>query len=303
MTSVHADLAIAVVAHRQRGVFSRAQALGAGLSSRAIETRVASRRWSTLAASVYALPQYPGTWERNLMAAILGEPEAVAGGKSAAVLHQIAGFRPGRPEIVVATHAQNRSPLALVRRRDDVRTTEVDGMPTLTVVDTIFAIAGIVKPGRVATALDDVLARRIVGVEQIQQRYLELAIRRRRGLPTLRRLIELRSPDHQVPPESVLEGRLYDLLDRPGMPPHRRQAAMPWAPHERVDAVLVHHPVIIEADGRRWHTRVADFERDRQRDRAAALHGYRTIRYTYDDLFRHADQVEIEIRAVIQAAA
>ncbi len=303
MTSTTADHTVAVIAHRQRGAFSRGQALAAGLSPRAIDTRLAGRRWSALAASVYALPQYPGTWERNLMAAILGEPDAAAGGKSAAVLHQVAGFRPGRPEIVVSGNAQNRSPLALVRRRDDVRTTLVDGIPSLTVVDTIFAVSGIVDPRRVATALDDVLARRAASVEEIQERYLELAVRRRRGLAVLRRLIEVRSPNQEVPPESVLEARLYEILERPGMPRHRRQAAMSWAPHERVDAVLVHDPVIIEADGRRWHTRVADFERDRQRDRAAALHGYRTIRYTYDDLVHHGDQVEREIRAVIRIAA
>ena len=57
MTSTRADLAIAVIAHRQRGLFARGQALATGLSPRAIETRLASRQWSALAASVYALPR------------------------------------------------------------------------------------------------------------------------------------------------------------------------------------------------------------------------------------------------------
>ncbi len=61
----------------------------------------------------------------------------------------------------------------------------------------------------------------------------------------------------------------------------------------RVDALLVDAPVIIESDGRRWHTRVADFERDRQRDRAAASHGYVTMRFTYDELRCDPDRVAL----------
>lgn len=40
-----------------------------------------------------------------------------------------------------------------------------------------------------------------------------------------------------------------------------------------VDAYIPRWRLTIEADGRRWHTRKADFERDRRRDNAAAAHG------------------------------
>jgi hypothetical protein len=232
------------------------------------------------------------------MAAVLGEPVAVVGGKSAAALHHLPGFRPGRPEIVVPRAAQNRSPLALVRRRDGIRATVVDQIPVLTVVDTLFAIGGLVSLERVAAALDDALADGRISIEGMQERFIEVATDNRRGLKRIRSLIEARSGDGYVPPQSVLEGMLYGVLDRPAMPAHRRQVALPWSPQERVDAMLVDAPVILEADGRRWHTRVDDFERDRRRDREAALHGYRTLRYGYHDLAQESDRVEREIRAI-----
>ena len=158
----------------------------------------------------------------------------------------------------------------------------------LTVRDTLFAVAGLVPVRTLVPALDDALGDRLVTVEQLQERYLELAPSRRRGFALMRRLIEARSHDAFVPPSSALERLLYGVLDRPGMPRYQAQAPLPWAPDKRVDAMLIDAPVIIEGDGRRWHTRVADFERDRERDRAAALHGYRTLRYTWTDLRRRS---------------
>ena len=42
--------------------------------------------------------------------------------------------------------------------------------------------------------------------------------------------------------------------------------------------------LVIEADGRAWHTRVEDFERDRRRDAEAAAAGYLTLRFTHHQL-------------------
>ena len=251
-----------------------------GATERMIHRRLRSGRWQAVAPGVYALPSHPADWARNLMAAVLGEPEAVVGGVSAAAIHQLPGFRPGRATIIVPRGSNHRSRLAVVRERSDYRGTVVDGIPVLTLCDTLFAIASVVSRSRLAIAVDDVLAARRITVAELQDRYVDLRAGRRRGMATMRSLIARRSVDSYVPPASVLEGMLYRVLDRPGMPRHRRQAALPWAPDQRVDALLLDVPVIVEVDGRRWHSRVADFERDRERDRAAALHGHRTLRYT-----------------------
>ena len=51
-------------------------------------------------------------------------------------------------------------------------------------------------------------------------------------------------------------------------------------PH-RVDAVIEEWRLILEADGRTFHTKHSDFERDRERDNLAVAHGYRVMRFTY----------------------
>lgn len=48
--------------------------------------------------------------------------------------------------------------------------------------------------------------------------------------------------------------------------------------------------LVVEADGRRWHTRVADFERDRARDVEALRHGHVVARFTWSQLTRRPDE-------------
>ncbi len=303
-----ADQAIDRLVARQHGVFGGAQAIGLGATHRLIEYRVATGRWIEMDHFTFAYPSTPPTWERTLMAAVVGESSAAVDGVAAAGLHAMSGFGVCRPELVAAPGSNHRSRLAQIHERSDVQITVVRGIPVTTLVDTVFVLAGRVAGRTLATprlrfALDDELARRRIRIEQLQTRYLDLRGSRRPGLPLMRQLIGERSADDYVPPSTVLEGHLYDVMDGPGMPPYRRQFELPWAPGERVDAVLTDVPVIIEADGRRWHARVDDFERDRRRDREAALHGYRTLRYTYADLTRDPTRVAAEILSVGRAAA
>ena len=42
--------------------------------------------------------------------------------------------------------------------------------------------------------------------------------------------------------------------------------------------------LIVEADGRRWHTRIADLRRDRERDNQAARAGWQTLRFLHESI-------------------
>lgn len=306
--SASVDQAIDRLAARQHGVFGGAQAMALGATHRLIGYRVAAGRWIELDHFTFGYPSTPPSWERTLMASVLGESSAVVDGVAAAGLHAMSGFGVGRPELVTAPGSNHRSRLAQIHERSDVQTTVVHGIPVISLVDTVFVLAGKVAcrtlaAGRLRFALDDSLGRGQIQIEQLQSRYLDLRASRRPGLPLMRGLIGERSADDYVPPATVLECHLYDVLDGPGMPPYRRQFELPWSPRERVDAVLTDVPVIIEADGRCWHARVDDFERDRRRDREAALHGFRTLRYTYTDLTRDPARVAAEILSLGRAAA
>ena len=298
MKAFEVDQAVDVLARRQHGVFSRRQVTAAGATARMIERRVGTGAWVKLAPGVYALPSHPGTWHRALMAAVLGERTAVVGGRAAAALHGLHGFRPGHPELFVPPRANCRSSLATIHRCADYRSTRVDRIPVLTLCDTFFAVSGRAETRVLAHALDDVLADKRLRVAEMQRRYLSWLGSRRPGLLLMGSLLEERGVDGYTPPASVLEAGLYDLLDRPGMPPCLRQVGLPWSSDERVDALLCGSRTIVEADGRRWHARVADFERDRRRDRLASVHGHQTLRVTYEELLSNPDGVARDILAV-----
>jgi very-short-patch-repair endonuclease len=93
------------------------------------------------------------------------------------------------------------------------------------------------------------------------------------------------------PTETELERRLRMLVDQPEIPPVRWQAPFPGrAPgRQRVDALIDEWRLVLEADGRAWHTRVEDFERDKRRDGDAAAAGYQTLRFTWRQLTREPD--------------
>ena len=130
------------------------------------------------------------------------------------------------------------------------------------------------------------LAAKLVTVDQLQRRYLDLAGTRRPGLPAMAAALGracARRGSSRLNRCSKAPSTACSIVL--GCRAYRRTGALcPGHRHERVDAVLCTSSVILEADGRRWHTRVADFSRDRRRDRVALAHGHPTVRFTFEEL-------------------
>jgi hypothetical protein len=123
-------------------------------------------------------------------------------------------------------------------------------------------------------------------------------------MPLLRALIEERGEEAWTPPESELEvvaGRvLQQVCDgwvRQFPLPFRGPAA------GRVDFALPPEQLLVEADGRRWHTRVEDFDRDRWRDNEATAAGWRVLRFTWVHLTTTPDSVVDLVRRTLRRAA
>lgn len=274
-----------VLVARQRGVVSRSQARDLGMTRAQIQHRLTSGAWTRLATSVYAVASSPPTWERQLRAALLGNPESVAAGRSAANLLGIDGFRPSRPEILMPFDGNGRSDIARVirsRHFDQISTKPVRDFVVTTVAETILTLSLREHPGTVERIIDSQLARRTLSIEDFHPILERLEYARQPGLPSLRRAIAMRSADFYQPPTTELERMLFRLLDHPDLPPYRAQAPFEYeALDATVDAYIETWRMIVEADGRRWHTRKADFERDRARDNAAASAGLIVIRFTY----------------------
>jgi hypothetical protein len=293
------DLVVAAVARRQHGAFSRRQALAAGFTATMITQRLASAAWLRLASGVYALASHPFSWERQAMAATLSVPKAVLSGPSAAALHDIEGFRKGRLEVTVPPGRNVRNRLAVVRRSTLIEATTVEAIPTLTLVDTLLSLAGRVPEFALERAVDAVLARRPALLGRLEDRFVAFAGGHRRGTAAMRKVLAVRSGG-DVPPTSELERHLRFMLEAPGLPPFGYEVVMPWwsGGSGRVDAYSAACCLIVEADGRAWHTRERDFASDRRRDNLAVANGHAVLRFTWHDLVDDVEGSRTLVRAV-----
>lgn len=288
MTRRDLDAAIAALARRQHGAFNRAQALALGFTPETVQRRLDSGQWLRLDPSVYALPGNPPTWFRQCMAATLGEPEATVSGRAAAALHRFPGFRAGRITITVPRTSNHRTRLAAVRQSDLVESTVKQAIPVITVAQAVIEVARYLDDRGFGLFVGDLIADDPRVLVALRERYVDLAHSRWPGIGRVRSALAERG-DGYVPPESRLEAVLWEVLAQvPGLPRILPQASVPWCASGtgRVDILIPAWRLIVEADGRRWHTRVEDFERDHERDNEAAAHGYRTLRFTWHQLTR-----------------
>lgn len=286
MTAWELDEAIDRLARRQHGAFSDRQARAAGATNRMIRRRLATGRWLELDHFVYALPSHPGTWLRQCVAATLAITGATVSHTSAAALHELVGFRKGTVHVVVPPRSRHQMRLATVHESSWPRSTLVGGIPTVAMTDVFFQLAGSVGELRLRTAFEDAVVAHPQLLPAMFERYVDLAFSRLQGIGIIRSLLDEHDEGCE-PPSSELERLLGRLLNRiDGLPPWTRQALLPgWDRGEaRVDVLIEEWRLIIEADGRRWHTRVADFERDRWRDNVATTHGYDVLRFTHHQL-------------------
>jgi very-short-patch-repair endonuclease len=280
------DRAIEALARRQHGAFSIHQLHDLGADRYLARRRVAAGRWLRLETGVFALPGNPPTLLRQMKAAELSVPGSAISGTPAAFLHEVPDVRIGRLEISAGRNA-GRTSLARVRHRGPVPATTVQGIRVTTLVQTIADIAPSVTAAVLDDAIEVALLRGKATFEQLAAAWERARDGRVPGAPALRDALLRRDPEDVVA-ASVLEGRLYRLLDDARLPPFVRQAPAPWSPggRERVDAAFPSVCWIVEGDGRSWHARVGDFERDRERDHRAHELGWGVSRFTFAQIER-----------------
>ena len=283
---MHEDRTIDEYASRQYGTFSRRQAEMAGCTPRMILTRVENGAWIRLAPAVYALASAPPKWERQLAAALLTREDSIVAGRSAAYLHGFDGFRPGKPVIMIGSDGNARSPLARVirsHRFETVGRVRKRGFVVTDEAETVMTLSRELDRDTLEATVDWLLARRSCTVSDLHR--VVMANHGARGVAKLRPIVEYRLPDAYQPPTSELERLLYRILDDPRIPSYTRQAPMFYQRVKAtVDAYIDPWRLIVDGDGRRWHTRNADHERDRLRDNEAVAQGYAVLRFGYEVL-------------------
>ncbi len=298
--------AIARLAKRQHGVFSRAQAVDAGLHPDAIYRRVKAGRWEMVDYAVYRVAGIPPSWRQRLMAACLAGP-AVASHRSAAAL---LGFVDCEEEIVEVTALRHRRRHARdvvwheSRCLDPADFTEVDGIPATRPLRTVLDLGVVYAVDRLEELFDDGLRRGWFSTTTVWQRWEQLGAVLRPGGRTVQAVLERKAAGAR-PVGSILETRFRQLLRQARLPE-------PVSQHEiydanefvaRVDFAYPDFGVVIELDGEERHAGRSPRRRDARRDRHLVGLGFRVLRVYWDDVNKTPDQVACEIAALIPRSA
>ena len=309
MTDIDIDARVMAHAERQHGTFARRQAREAGASSRYIDRRIVAGDWLRESGPGLALAGHdPACHLRTVWLALHhAGPAAVASHWTAIALHGIEGFPRARVHVTVPHGRGNRRNPFAERVHQTVAPAEpvvVEGVPVTPLARTLVDMAKLLGPRRLGAAVDDAIASRRLTVPALGAVHLSLARSGRSGVRTMALVLAERGEHGYIPPQSELERLLDEVLDSIPGPRALRQvdlAGRGEVPH-RVDRLFRDPPLIVEADGRRWHMRVRDHRRDRERDRHALLLGYPTVRYGWEELVHHRRAVRAELMALLGRA-
>jgi hypothetical protein len=291
------DAGVAQFAACQHGVVSRRQLTACGLGRGAIAHRVVVGRLHAVHRGVYAVGHSRISGLGRWMAAVLAcGPKAVLSHGSAAALWRIRTTSAPRIDVTVeAHHRSDRAGITVhVARhlREDDRTVH-EGIPVTTVARTLLDLAETVSPTQLRRAFEE--ADRL---ELIDMRLMDELLARARGRHGVKPLAALLLSHRGPPPltRSTLERQFHELCRKSGLPLPSLNVS---AAGLEVDALWRDERLVVELDGFEFHRGRAAFERDRQRDAALQMAGYRVLRVTHRRLQSEPTRVVEAVRALL----
>lgn len=288
------------LARFQAGVVSRNQAIHAGLTRRAIDSKVTRRRWAQIHRGVYATFAKPVTREAYLWAAVLyAGPRARLSHQTAAELLALPCERSPLIHVTIAEARRVRAPAGVVIHRSSHlgRPCQPLGQPPHTFIEeTIIDLV------QAATKLDDVIAL----VAGAFRQKLTIAAQLRLAAKTRKKLrwrAELNEIIKQAADgsHSVLEYRYDRDVERAhGLPAAEKQVPFikPDGTKGFRDRLYDPYGLLVELDGKRFHDGRQD--EDRRRDNAAVATTGATLRYTWDDVTRRPCETAAELHAALE---
>lgn len=285
----------------QGGVLRREQALGLGLTRGGIAYRVRIGRWEPVARSIYRVLSVR-TLEDRLRSAVAALPDAVVSHEAAAEIHAIPSVTRGRAVVTVHTRTTHQFADVTVHRNHDLNPTHIThikGLPVTNPARTVVDLASILGRRHIASIIDDLLTAKKLALGDLAATAEEVLRRGKPGSTALRELLEERG-DGPEANASRLERTGYRVLRDAGLPEPRLEFPTPWDPQRRFDLAYPEARLAIEWDSRRWHTQVEAFDRDRERDRQAVQHGWRLLRYTWQDLRTRPGDVIDTVRSLLE---
>ncbi|MGH2829757.1 MAG: DUF559 domain-containing protein [Actinomycetota bacterium] len=307
-TSARASIAACMrIAASQYGVIARAQTLAAGLSRTGLHRLLDEGAWTRVRPGVYSLWRPSGEldlWRQRLSAATLWLGPRSAVSHRASLLHwELDGMEAAPLELSTEGHRRSHEAGLVIHRVASLPLAHVashQGLPVTSVARTLVDVATIVGPSTLELAYESARRRGLVTGDQIEDVLRRLG-GRRRGRAAIRRLLE------ELPAkatESALETLVWQLFREQGLPLPARQLEIrdpTGAFVARVDFAYPEARLVIEADGRRYHSLDPDWNRDRRRQNELTRLGWTVYRVTWRDVWNRAIAVAAEIAELYEA--
>ena len=259
------------------------------MTADAIKHRLATGYWIAVLPGVYVLAGSRNTYDRRLWVGWLAVgPDAVVSHEAAAQVHGIPNVIRNRVVLMNAHGQHHRLPGIVVHQLDDVlpdHRTSVDGLPVTTPARTVVDLAAAVHPARLLPIVEGTHHARISSYADIGECMTSIARRGKPGIRSLAKVLD-RLTGTKAVTMSKLERQLFEALSAAGLPRPQSQFPFPGRSFTNgcVDAAYVDAKLVIEADGRAWHTRITDLKRDHERDADAARHGWQTLRLLHEHI-------------------
>lgn len=278
-------------ARRQHGVVTLTQLNGCGLSDSSVRNWVATGRLHRVHAGVYALgrPDLPphGHWTAAVLAC---GPGAYLSDASAAANHGIRASAASRIDVTITRPSSLTRPGIRIHRRTELTPadlTVVNGIPTTSLSRTLLDLAATrsITPAQLERACEQAVILRLFDMRAMSE-----LLGRSKGARGIRRLRDVlaRGDLGENVPASGLERRYRDLCARAGLPkPVINRWILLGDEYHQVDFLWRRERVVVEVDGRRYHSTGWKQERDARRDGLLAAHGYRHGRVSEDAIEHH----------------
>ena len=295
------DRALAALAARQHAVVTLAQLTELGLTPSGVRKRVRRGRLHRVHRGVFAVGHPLVSVEGRWLAAVLAcGPGAVLSHRAAAALHGLR--KSSRTAIdVTAPRRTGRARTGIdVHRGDSLRATDrtiVRGIPCTSVARTLLDLAEVTNRRGVERACDQAEVLRILDVRAVED-----ALHRapgRRGAPALAAVMAVHRIGEALT-RSELEERFLSLCNANALPRPEVNAMLATADgYPEVDFFWRGRCLVAEADGYGSHGTRRAFERDRARDRALLVAGFRVVRFTWRQVTEAPTEVAATLRALL----
>ncbi|MDH3293097.1 MAG: type IV toxin-antitoxin system AbiEi family antitoxin domain-containing protein [Acidimicrobiia bacterium] len=307
--AVETTMKILSLASTTGGICTRQHLLDAGISASAVDRRRRSGLLQPVCDGVYQIGSMVGPLTA-FYRATLAVPGSLLSRRSAAAAHGFSMFAAvdgaDRHDVqVTAAHGTSRVLSGVVVHEtrlmlDEDRVEIAPGLWATSPARTVFDLAAELSPRRLRHVVQLQVRAGNPTASELHACFESL---NRRGVPGARHLsrilIELFAADPI--PASELEHRVWIELSRHGVTGFQRQFRPPWYDGRRgiVDFAHPQLRLVLEADGRRWHSTDQAIEDDHRRDRLAASHGWVTIRVGWSEIVNRPAATMAEIAAVI----